>query len=81
MRFEQIERLLLQAAVDETLADDLVRSGVSAGDRYLLDTDERELMTILQRDEGAVLQAIFRAIRAGMDSALLTTMESMPAIH
>jgi hypothetical protein len=81
VRFEQIERLLLQAAVDETLADDLVRSGVSAGDRYLLDTDERELMTILQRDEGAVLQAIFRAIRAGMDSALLTTMESMPAIH
>jgi hypothetical protein len=77
MHYEQIEKLLLHAAVDDRFAVELMRAGSSAGVRYLLDEAELELLERLLAHGGAPLEAILRAVRAASDAAALQIVESM----
>jgi hypothetical protein len=76
VRYEQIEKLIIFAAMDEQFADDLIRAGSSARARYLLDDEEVELLVRLQRDGGGALHAILHAVRAAMDAAVLRVAQS-----
>lgn len=77
MHYEQIEKLLLHAAVDDRFAAELMRAGASAGVRYLLDKAELELLEKLLCHGGAPMEAILRAIRAASDAAALQVIGSV----
>lgn len=78
MRYEQLEKLLMRAVADDEFAEELRRAGASSRMRYLLDAEEEELLSLLQRDGGLALEAILRVIRAASAAAILQTIESAP---
>jgi hypothetical protein len=76
VRYEQLEKLLMRAVADDAFADELRRAGAAARVRYLLDDEEEELVSMLQRDGGQALEAILRVTRAVSATAVLRTIES-----
>ena len=76
MRYEQVEKLLMRAVADDEFADELRHVGAAARVRYLLDDEEEELLSILQRDGGVALEAILRVTRAASATAVLQAIES-----
>ena len=76
MRYEQLEKLLMQAVADDEFADELRRAGSSIRLQYLLDEEEAELVSILLRDGALALEAILRVARAASATAALRALES-----